>query len=240
MGRIQAWDSPARVAFSQDSGEEGEGRGTRLDMRFEAPATQLVRGPRRRIGAPVPARNHRIMWAAVILRAWRSRRSPAPAFNRRVAMVVRALFIAALLFTAITFAAGLAHALSLPNKIHLSADDYLTVQQIYRGWALLGIAMVGALLCAIALGVATRGSGLAFGLTLLAALCIAASLLVFFVFTYPANQATVNWTRLTADWQRLRASWEYSHAAGAGLDLLALIALAVAVTTYRLPGPTSG
>jgi hypothetical protein len=35
--------------------------------------------------------------------------------------------------------------LELLNKIDLPREEYLTVQQIYRGWALLGIVVAGAL-----------------------------------------------------------------------------------------------
>jgi len=49
-----------------------------------------------------------------------------------------------LLFVALALAPALAHLLELPNKIGLSHDDYLTVQQIYRGWALLGLVVAGA------------------------------------------------------------------------------------------------
>ena len=52
----------------------------------------------------------------------------------------------ALLCTALALAPALAHLLELPNKINLSREDYLTVQQIYRGWALLGFVVAGALL----------------------------------------------------------------------------------------------
>jgi ABC-type cobalamin transport system permease subunit len=38
----------------------------------------------------------------------------------------------------------------------LSRDDYLTVQQIYRGWALLGIALIGALIVTLVLAIAVR------------------------------------------------------------------------------------
>jgi hypothetical protein len=50
-----------------------------------------------------------------------------------------------LLFVALALAPALAHLLELPNKIGLSHDAYLTVQQIYRGWALLGLVVAGAL-----------------------------------------------------------------------------------------------
>ena len=54
--------------------------------------------------------------------------------------------------------------------------------------------------------------------TLTALVCIAASLVVFFVFMYPAKEVTRNWTVLPDGW---RAQWEYSHASGAGLYLIA-------------------
>jgi len=43
-----------------------------------------------------------------------------------------------------------------------------------------------------------------FYLTAAAALCIALSLLVFFVFTFPTNRQTANWTVLPDNWQELR------------------------------------
>jgi hypothetical protein len=59
-----------------------------------------------------------------------------------VKKAVTAARFSSLLFTAL----ALAHLLELPNKIGLARDDYLTVQQIYRGWALLGIVVVAALI----------------------------------------------------------------------------------------------
>src|SRR5688572_22425432 len=53
-----------------------------------------------------------------------------------------------LLLTALALAPALPHLLELPHKIHLSREEYLTIQQIYRGWSLLGIVVVGALLSA--------------------------------------------------------------------------------------------
>jgi hypothetical protein len=49
----------------------------------------------------------------------------------------------------------------MPNKMVLSREDYLTVQQIYRGWALLGIAVAGALISTIAFSWLQRGEGMA-------------------------------------------------------------------------------
>ncbi|MGH6914661.1 MAG: DUF1772 domain-containing protein, partial [Geminicoccales bacterium] len=116
----------------------------------------------------------------------------------------------------------------LPNKIGLGRDDYFTVQQIYRGWAIPGaIFDPGALITTLILTVLVRHERRHFALALIAFLCIAGTLAVFFTFTFPVNQATDNWTALPQDWQRLRAQWEYSHAAGAGLTLVAFAALAL-------------
>jgi hypothetical protein len=57
---------------------------------------------------------------------------------------------------------------------------------------------------------------------------VGASLVVFFVWTFPTNQATANWTVVPENWQELRRQWEYSHAAGAALNLLALGAVTAA------------
>lgn len=134
-----------------------------------------------------------------------------------------------LLFTALALSAGLAHLFELPNKINLSKDDYLTVQQIYNGWALLGIVALGALLSILILTCLVRKQKKAFAFTLIALLCIVATQIIFWVFTYPANQQTNNWTILPVNWIELRKQWEYSHAMSAVLDLMALIALILSV-----------
>ncbi|MGZ8095715.1 MAG: DUF1772 domain-containing protein [Methylosarcina sp.] len=134
-----------------------------------------------------------------------------------------------ILFTAVSMAAGFAHLFELPHKIDLPRDEYLIVQQIYRGWALLGIAVIGALVSTLVLAVLVRGNYRMFYLTLTATVCIALSLIVFFTFTYPVNQQTVNWTVLPENWQELRRQWEYSHATSAGLYFVAFITLTISM-----------
>ncbi len=147
-------------------------------------------------------------------------------------MRVDALRLLALVLIAVTASAGVAHLLALPNKIGLPRESYLTVQQIYRGWSLLGVAFFGALAVTTWLAVLARGRR-AFYPMLVAALSLAASLIVFFAFTYPANQQTANWTQLPEHWERLRRQWEYSHVAGAVLDLVALISFALSLLVER-------
>jgi hypothetical protein len=88
---------------------------------------------------------------------------------------------------------------------------------------------VGALLSTFILTILVRKQRTAFILTLVALLCMAAAQAVFWTFTYPANQATNNWTVLPANWLELRRQWEYSHATGAGLNLVALITLILSI-----------
>jgi hypothetical protein len=135
----------------------------------------------------------------------------------------------ALLCTALALAPALAHLLELPNKINLSREDYLTVQQIYRGWALLGFVVAGALLSNLIVAIMVRTKPKAFALTLIAFLCIVGTQVVFWTFTYPANQQTNNWTILPANWLQLREQWEYSHAVSAVLNLIALITLSLSL-----------
>jgi hypothetical protein len=136
-----------------------------------------------------------------------------------------------LLFTALTLGAALAHLLALPNKIHLTRDQYFTVQQIYNGWALLGIVIAGALVSTLVLSIKVRKQRKQFILALVAFLCIVVSQIVFWTFTFPANQATSNWTMIPDNWEWLRARWEYSHATGAILDLAAFVLLALSVVS---------
>ena len=135
----------------------------------------------------------------------------------------------ALCFVGLALGPALAHLLELPNKIGLSRDEYLVVQQIYSGWALLGFVVAGALLSTLALCVAERGRKKSFVPALVGFLAIVGTQIVFWTFTFPANAATENWTVLPDDWAALRAQWEYSHAASAALNLVALVAVSIAV-----------
>ena len=135
----------------------------------------------------------------------------------------------ALLFAALALAPAAAHLLELPNKIGLSREEYLTVQQIYSGWWLLGIAVLGALLSSLALALATRRRRREFVPALIGFLCLAGTQAVFWTFTYPANEQTANWTMLPGHWRARRMQWEYSHAASAVLNLAAFIAIACSV-----------
>ena len=144
-------------------------------------------------------------------------------------MPLPAVRFLAVLLAALALAPAMAHLLALPNKIGLPREAYFTVQQIYRGWALLGVVVVGALLSSLALTLLVRKRPREFLPAMLGFLCIAGTQVVFWSFTFPANQATANWTVAPENWAALRAQWEYSHAASAVLNLAALCLVALAV-----------
>lgn len=135
-----------------------------------------------------------------------------------------ALFVA-LLSTALAMGAALAHALELPNKIGLSRDDYFTVQGIYRGWNLLAILLLIELVSIAAVIFFGRADVPVFWGAVIALTALIGAQALFWTFTYPANVATQFWTRIPENWETLRAQWEYSHAAGAAFQVLAMSAL---------------
>jgi hypothetical protein len=80
---------------------------------------------------------------------------------------------------ALALAPAMAHLLELPNKIGLPRGEYLTVQQIYRGSALLGFVVAGALFSTLALTLMVRRDRHAFFPALVAFLCIVGTQVVF-------------------------------------------------------------
>lgn len=148
-------------------------------------------------------------------------------------MTLKALQFLALVLTALALVPAGAHLFELPNKIGLAQDQYFIVQGIYRGWALFAFVLFPALGATLAVTIALRHHGSAHWLALAGFLCIAATLVIFFIWTYPANIATNNWTIVPANWQALRLRWEYAHAVNAVLTFIALCLLTLSTLTTR-------
>ena len=147
------------------------------------------------------------------------------------------IFFIALLATALALGAALAHALELPNKINLAKDEYFVVQQAYRGWNQLGYLLAVELIAMLVVATLSRHEPRVLWPTIIAIVCLIAAQALFWIFTYPANVATNNWTAVPAEWEDVRARWEYSHLAGAAFQIMAMSALIVAVLARaRLPG----
>ena len=146
---------------------------------------------------------------------------------------MKAIQFFAIVLTALVLVPGGAHLFELPNKINLAEADYFVVQNIYRGWSLFGIALIGALAANLGLTMSLRGQGAASAFAMIGFICIALTLAIFFSFTFPANQATNNWTTVPADWQDLRWRWEMSHAVNAVITFIGFCAVTLAVLSAR-------
>ena len=146
-------------------------------------------------------------------------------------MSLKVIQFLAVLLTALALVPGGAHALALPNKIGLPQEPYFVVQQIYRGWSLLGIVLIAAAAADLYLAFLLREQRTPFLLSLAGGLCVAATLVVFFVWTLPANEATDNWVSTPPNWQALRVRWEYAHAASAVLTLIGFCLVVASILT---------
>src|SRR5689334_1384687 len=93
-----------------------------------------------------------------------------------------------MLFAALTLAPLMAHVLELPNKINLSGSAYLTVQNIYSGWNLLGIIEIATVISSTVLFILTIHNKKPLRFIFFAFLCFDLALILFFSFTYPANR----------------------------------------------------
>jgi hypothetical protein len=78
-----------------------------------------------------------------------------------------------------------------------------------------------------------RAERTAFLLSLAALLCLSATQLIFWTFTYPMNVATNNWTITPQDFEAGRRQWEYSHAVNAVLTFVALVTITLSTLTDK-------
>jgi hypothetical protein len=136
--------------------------------------------------------------------------------------------VLAIVVTGLALVAPAAHLFELINKMRMSEEQYFVAQSIYRGWWIIGLLLPLALIANLALAVTTRHDRTAFVLSLTAAGLIALNLVIFFVWTQPANAATQNWTVRPENWDVLRRQWEYSHAINAGVTFAAFCAATLA------------
>lgn len=141
-----------------------------------------------------------------------------------------ALRMIAVALMAIVLVPSGAHLFALPAKIGMEREAYFIAQSVYSGWALFGIPIIGAIVATGGLALAERRRDpVAARWAGAAALLVLASLLVFFVWIFPANQETANWTRQPDGWEALRRRWEWGHAANALIVFGAFLATVMAV-----------
>jgi hypothetical protein len=136
----------------------------------------------------------------------------------------------AVIITGLSLIAPAAHLFELPNKIGLPKAEYFVVQQIYSGWWMVGLLLPLAFLANVGNAISLRGDRTAMMLSIAAAALIVLNLIIFMLFTQPANAATQNWTVQPDNWETLRTQWEYSHAVNAAVNFFAFCCAAAAST----------
>jgi hypothetical protein len=146
-------------------------------------------------------------------------------------MSLRVIQFLAVVLTALALIPAGAHLFELLNKIGLPRDAYFTVQGVYAGWAWFGIVDFAALIMSAVMALKLRRQPLSFSFALAAALCFVLFFAIFFIWTFPANQTTANWTTMPDNWSDLRRQWEYSHAVNAFVMLVAFCSVVLSVLT---------
>jgi hypothetical protein len=156
-------------------------------------------------------------------------------------MRVRVLQFLVIVLVAMALVPVGAHLLARPNKIELPEEQYFTTQAVYLGWALpTGVVLISAIIASLVLTIVIRGRGAAFWLALTSFVLMTATLVIYFIWTQPANSATTNWTVVPDNWRELRTQWEFGHTVNAVLTFIALCAVTASTLINRqsrqLPG----
>jgi len=160
-------------------------------------------------------------------------------------MLVKILRFVAVMLIALSMGVALCHLLELPAKIELDGATWLTLlQTLYPpAFGTVGAAFeVGAIAAALLLAFLVHKRRPAFGWTLLGALCMVTAHAAFWIWIAPVNATLGPLTpdTLPPDWMRLRDHWEYTHAARAVIQVIALGALVLSILVETPTGASRG
>jgi hypothetical protein len=148
-------------------------------------------------------------------------------------MFVKTWRLITIMFTALSMGMALCHLLEMPAKMTYEGALWLTLlHTLYGAFGTIGAFIeVGAVVTAVLLAFLVRQRRSAFGWTLLGALCLVAAHVAWWVWVAPVNATMAPLTpeTLPADWMGLRDQWEYTHAARAVLQIIALGALVFSI-----------
>lgn len=148
-------------------------------------------------------------------------------------MITKIWRLLAVMLTALSLGPALGHLLELPAKMLYSGAMWLTVSHtLYATFGTVGALFeVSSVVSVIVLAYLVRHRHPAFAWTLLAAICVVASHAAFWIWLAPVNTtiATLTVEALPAGWEGLRSQWEYTHAARAMLQIIALGALVLSL-----------
>lgn len=149
-------------------------------------------------------------------------------------MLVKLWRLVTVMLIGLSMGPALCHLLEMPAKMTYDGSLWLTLlHTLYPpAFGTVGAFFeVGAVVTAVALAFLVRQRRPAFGWTLLGALCLVTAHATFWIWIAPVNATMAPLTpeTLPADWMRLRDHWEYTHAARAVLQTIALGALVFSI-----------
>jgi hypothetical protein len=148
-------------------------------------------------------------------------------------MLVRNCRLITIMLTALTMGMALCHLLEMPAKMRYDGALWLTLLQTLYGvfGPVSAFVETGAVTATAVLAILVRRRRVVFNWTLLGALCLIAANIAWWTLVAPVNSAlsTLTPETLPADWTRLRNQWEYTHAARAVLQIVALGAIVFSV-----------
>jgi hypothetical protein len=121
-------------------------------------------------------------------------------------MLLKSVRLVTIVMVALCLVPAGAHFFELAVK--MSPAAYMTVQKIYTGWSFFGIPIITALLLTLVHTFMVRNDRPVFKLSLTAALCLAATQVIFWMFTHPINVASNNWTVTPEAFEVARRQWD--------------------------------
>ena len=147
---------------------------------------------------------------------------------------VRVVSFVSLFFMGLAMYPYITHLLAMPGKLGMSEQEYFIAQQTDVTWPYSGILVFPALVSTIILSILARANSRVFRFALGSVFCIGVSLVVFFMFAWPASQVTNEWTVGSPYWEILRTQWEYSQAFIAFLYAFADILIVFSLISWQV------
>lgn len=148
-------------------------------------------------------------------------------------MVVKTTRFITLILVALTMGMAFCHTLELPAKMQYDGALYVTLQNsLYLSFGTIGAVIeVGAMLAAIVLSFLVRKHRSAFVWTMIGTVCLAAALVLWFVWILPVNMEISRWTAASVpeNWTQLRDQWEYTHATRFVIQLIGFSSLMLSI-----------
>jgi ABC-type Fe3+ transport system permease subunit len=121
----------------------------------------------------------------------------------------------------------------MPAMFNLSKDNYQLLQGFTNSLTWLVIFEILGVFLTVVLIRVEKKKKRTYRNLLVALICFAVSIALFFIFVLPADITTENWTAMPDNWDALRGQWEYATSIRALISLTGLSFLVFALLQNR-------